>query len=507
MALVSCMSIHCMLLLVECKTRLKGHGVVSFSDVAAFTCGRRVATITDCLLVFTQFGFSVVYLVFVSDNVLHYFPNVPRESGRLYVLMLLYPFFVAMAWIRTLHLVSLASAVANVAIVLGMLVVLIASSLQIQHSVLPGQTATADLGVRWSTLPIMAGVAIYAFEGIGVVLPSETAMKRPQKFPSVLLSVLIISTFIYMMFGSVPYLAFGEETGKANGQITDNLQEFAMQAPDHETWLVLREVLRVCLCLGIALAYPVQLFVATDILEVWLFNSNNNNSAVGAATSTAGTGVGVTSAAASPVRKDGYVPTRDIDDDDYDDDDDGDGGDNKNNRGIGHSSSNSNINNNSSNINTTSNSSSDSNDTSDGNPFGFPLPHWSSLVRSDRIRYWRGVLASQWRAFGRACCGKAGLSRIWKENLFRAALVFFGCFVAVTIPKFGPLMGIIGSFGCSALQFILPPLFFLRLPGFARPPIRSRVRTLFLLSYIVVGVVFGISGTVQSLNEAFTGDA
>lgn len=56
------------------------------------------------------------------------------------------------------------------------------------------------------------GVAVYAFEGIGMVLPLESEMKDKQKFRNVLgLSVLFIS-FMYGGFGALGYFAFGEET-------------------------------------------------------------------------------------------------------------------------------------------------------------------------------------------------------------------------------------------------------------------------------------------------------
>ena len=370
MIVVALMTTHCMLLLVECKSRLKSRGAVTFADVASFTCGRRMAQFTDCVLVMTQTGISVVYLVFVSENLLHYLPDSDNtKSGRMYLIMMLLPVFIGLSWIRTLHTLSRASLVANIAIALGILSVLSASFVQIQHEVLPHQSMNVEWTVKWSTLPVMSGVAIYAFEGIGVVLPCETAMKRPHLFPRVVVRVLLFAAVLYCVFGVVPYLAFGVATGYEHGQITDNLHEFAV-AENSVTWRNMQELVRVCLIVGIALAYPVQLFVATDICEEALFRN-------------------------------------------------------------------------------------------------------SILSANDRY---------------------------WKENLFRAFLVMSGAIIAISVSKFGALMGLVGSFGMSTLQFVLPALFYLRLPAFARPT-PSLGRTVLLYMYIGVGVVAGVFGTVQSVHE------
>ena len=61
-------------------------------------------------------------------------------------------------------------------------------------------------------LSVMLSLGIYAFEGIGTVLPSVTAMKKPEKFPSVLVFVMVFSTVNYVLFGLLPYLAFGRNT-------------------------------------------------------------------------------------------------------------------------------------------------------------------------------------------------------------------------------------------------------------------------------------------------------
>lgn len=64
----------------------------------------------------------------------------------------------------------------------------------------------------WAQLPLYFGTAIYAFEGIGVVLPLENNMKTPQDFggaTGVLNTGMVIVACLYTAVGFFGYLKYG----------------------------------------------------------------------------------------------------------------------------------------------------------------------------------------------------------------------------------------------------------------------------------------------------------
>lgn len=73
------------------------------------------------------------------------------------------------------------------------------------------------------TLPLFFGTAIFAFEGIALVLPLQNAMKAPQSFSNVfgVLNVgMVFVTAIFISFGAIGYWKYGEDT---EGSLTLNL--------------------------------------------------------------------------------------------------------------------------------------------------------------------------------------------------------------------------------------------------------------------------------------------
>ena len=74
-----------------------------------------------------------------------------------------------------------------------------------------------------SQYPLYFGTAIYAFEGIGVILPLENQMKTPRDmrgWNGVLNTSMTIVTCLYIAVGFFGYLKYGDAV---QGSITLNL--------------------------------------------------------------------------------------------------------------------------------------------------------------------------------------------------------------------------------------------------------------------------------------------
>lgn len=206
--------------------------------------------IVNVFLCVTQLGFCCVYFVFISENVkqvLDFYGYV--LDVHLHMAIILLPILLT-ALIRNLKYLAPFSTLANVLMVIGIVIVMYYSSQDVPS--IQERRYIAD----WQQLPLFFGTAIFAFEGIGLVLPLQNEMKEPPKFrkPLGVLNVgMVIVTGAYLVVGCLAYMKYGDDI---KGSVTLNL-------PHDE---VLAQSVKVIIPCGILLTYALQFYIAVDII-------------------------------------------------------------------------------------------------------------------------------------------------------------------------------------------------------------------------------------------------
>ncbi|CAG2175583.1 unnamed protein product [Oppiella nova] len=237
-------------------------GIIYYEEVAnkAFSVGpkklkRFAKTAGYCVstfLLITQFGFCCVYALFVAENLRQVFKGLSNEKVDLevhiYMLMLL-PFVIALNFIKSLRTLSIASAAANLLQTTGLFIVFYNLIQELPH------TWERPAFVDIKKFPLYMGTAIYAFEGIGLVLPLQKEMREPDAFGGpigVLNTGMTVVACLYTGVGFFGYLKFGD---KVLGSITLNLPP----EPLYETC-------RLMFALAIFLSYAIQFYVPFNII-------------------------------------------------------------------------------------------------------------------------------------------------------------------------------------------------------------------------------------------------
>uniref|UniRef100_A0A8D8RQG6 Proton-coupled amino acid transporter 4 n=2 Tax=Cacopsylla melanoneura TaxID=428564 RepID=A0A8D8RQG6_9HEMI len=269
---------HCMHTLVKCAHELCRRAQVpalGFSQVTekAFEFGppalrpysKHAKLVTNVFLVITQLGFCCVYFLFVAANlqevIRHYFVYI---NVKWFLVMLLVP-MILLNFVKSLKYLTPASLLASFLTLAGLSITF--------FYMLQGLPRTSSVKAfsSWSQLPLYFGTAIYAFEGIGVVLPLENNMATPQDFSGltgVLNTGMVIVACLYTSVGFFGYLKYGDKVKV--GTITLNL-------PAND---LLAQSVRLAMALAIFLSYGLQFYVPMSILLPTLESRFRNEFAV-----------------------------------------------------------------------------------------------------------------------------------------------------------------------------------------------------------------------------------
>ncbi|CAH1777563.1 unnamed protein product [Owenia fusiformis] len=273
LAIISVITIHCMHLLVNCAhhhrvTNKVPRGQSRQLDYGA--CGEialrhgpivwlrnhaQIGRITvNVFLSITQFGFCCVYILFIAKNVKDVFDyafayELPVLAYQAIVTVFLLPY----CCIRQMRHLAYFSTIANVLTIAGLSITFWYCFTHLKHiDKYPAFNS-------WGTLPLYFGTAMYAFEGIGVILPIENKMAVPDYLRGcngVLNVGMVIVTCLYISLGFYGYLTFGPEACDVLGSITLNLPS--------KNWLYL--AVRLKFSIAIFISYGLQFYVPLEFM-------------------------------------------------------------------------------------------------------------------------------------------------------------------------------------------------------------------------------------------------
>eukprot|EP00435_Cladocopium_sp_Y103_P038381 s2052_g10.t1 len=152
------------------------------------------------------------------------------------------------------------SLLGTVLVVLGVLVVF---GLE-----LDGMVETHDRGpllwMNWSELLVCLGQACFMFEGIGLILPTFDASKKPEDFPWIYTITMTATLSLVCCIGLFGYMAFGQ--GVQNLVLLDFQPGVWLGC---ETALVF--VVRLAFMLQVLCSFPLQMLPASRLIEGLFF--------------------------------------------------------------------------------------------------------------------------------------------------------------------------------------------------------------------------------------------
>jgi len=270
---------HCMFLLLDTKDflrRERGVKTQSYGEIGEAALGKTGKRMVDAAVILSQTGFCAVYVSFVGNNMSKVYSfGLGRDSTMAHIAWMSFAqfFFMFLVWIRKLSLFKTTNSI-SLNIIFGSIGIIFAcSTYQITSQ---GASPDASWGVNKDILTFF-GTAVYAFEGIALVLPAEREMEDKTMMKPVIKGSMLLLVFLFVVLAAMAYLAFGDGTKVI---VLQNVKELS----DKSAWSAFEKCVLTAYCFAIIFTYPLQLVPPCRISERKFFPSGEGMSDEGANT-------------------------------------------------------------------------------------------------------------------------------------------------------------------------------------------------------------------------------
>jgi proton-coupled amino acid transporter len=251
---VAGLSYTCFVLLVSTRLVVEH----SFGDMGLHLYGRWMRNTINFSLVISQIGFSSAYIVFVSENLQAFVLAVTdcrTYIGIGYMILMQMVIFLPLSLYRNINNIQKLALIADLFILLGLVYLY-----YYDFFTIVSQGGISDIiNFNPNSWTLFIGTAIFTFEGIGLIIPIQTGMKDPKKFPKVLGGVMIIITVIFVSAGALSYAAYGSKTKTV----------VLLNMPQDNKFV---NAVQFIYSLAILLSTPLQIYPAIEITSQQLFS-------------------------------------------------------------------------------------------------------------------------------------------------------------------------------------------------------------------------------------------
>ncbi|ODM15394.1 hypothetical protein SI65_09335 [Aspergillus cristatus] len=252
---VAIISTLCFHLLLQCRAKYGG----GYGDIGERIAGPRIRTLILASVAISQLGFVCAAMIFTAENLQAVFEAVALRTGMFGsttgLILIQLAVLIPLAFIRNISKLGPSALLADVFIIFGLGYIYYYDIASIASR--RGLHPTVEL-FNPTSFTLTIGSSIFTFEGIGLILPIQASMKRPQNFDMLLYTVMTIITILFTAAGALSYGTFGAET---KTEILSNLPQTDR----------LVNTVQFLYSLAILVGTPVQLFPAVRIIEGKLF--------------------------------------------------------------------------------------------------------------------------------------------------------------------------------------------------------------------------------------------
>lgn len=257
--IIGFLTLHCMLILIETSKHAPG----SFGDIGEHYYGEVMRNVLISSIAIAQAGFSCAYYIFIAENMKYV--TISLSNCRItnddipdwFFIFIQFLIYVPLSWVRRIKYFSFTSLIADVFILIGLTYVLYYDVINLLDA---GHPATDLKWINYDAFPLFIGTAMFAFEGICLILPIGQSMSHPEKFPKVLTVFTFFISAVFITVGFLGYLSFGNDVKTIIFHNLDNNSK-------------VKQVIQLVYAMAIMLSFPLTAYPCIRITEHGLFGS------------------------------------------------------------------------------------------------------------------------------------------------------------------------------------------------------------------------------------------